>query len=401
VEGPQCFDIAAVDSEPEGEVSSSRPHSAGPSCSHRLSDQALDEALELRAELERVVQQALRHFTARVKTELALVQRDFEDGMKRSGSAVQKMQLRLDASARDLKARLAASTDGLHVGLREHARGLQRLQAEVVSLSAQVQASCSSGCCQGRAIMGADLLWGSCADADVTDSGAESGGGSSSVQKQESSGGGWSPWLEALEESQQLHAARADELAAQLRAAQGQQEALQKDVLELRSAIDQDLGARAELAVLRDTLKSRDLRMDDMWRRLADAEAGVENCGENLAGLSEQLGQALPGKADALATEEALQSHEAWMEELSEWLEQLRDREEAVRQLLRGQASHLLPPAVQASSPPSSPQRCTSPTTPLQAPPARALVTPAKLQSQAVRMPVAGDPKTFGQTCRG
>eukprot|EP00930_Biecheleria_cincta_P077775 TRINITY_DN65086_c0_g1_i1.p1 TRINITY_DN65086_c0_g1~~TRINITY_DN65086_c0_g1_i1.p1 ORF type:complete len:575 (+),score=80.79 TRINITY_DN65086_c0_g1_i1:103-1827(+) len=54
-----------------------------------------------------------------------------------------------------------------------------------------------------------------------------------------------------------------------------------------------------------------------------------------LASLEQSFAVALERKADAIEVEDALQGHEAWMERLAGWLEQLRERGEAVRSLLR------------------------------------------------------------------
>lgn len=54
-----------------------------------------------------------------------------------------------------------------------------------------------------------------------------------------------------------------------------------------------------------------------------------------LTNLEQRFVVALEQKADAIEVEDALQGHEAWMERLACWLEQLRERGEAVRSLLR------------------------------------------------------------------
>ncbi|CAE8613161.1 unnamed protein product [Polarella glacialis] len=54
-----------------------------------------------------------------------------------------------------------------------------------------------------------------------------------------------------------------------------------------------------------------------------------------LASLSQAVCVEIQGKADAASMEAALLGHEAWMERLSGWLQDLRDREEGLRDLLR------------------------------------------------------------------
>lgn len=78
------------------------------------------------------------------------------------------------------------------------------------------------------------------------------------------------------------------------------------------------------------TIKSpdRDLPMDleEKIRNIVQRE---------LVSFEQGFVVALERKADAIEVEDALQGHEAWMERLAGWLEQLRERGEAVRSLLR------------------------------------------------------------------
>eukprot|EP00931_Biecheleriopsis_adriatica_P064889 TRINITY_DN39564_c0_g1_i2.p1 TRINITY_DN39564_c0_g1~~TRINITY_DN39564_c0_g1_i2.p1 ORF type:complete len:523 (+),score=102.25 TRINITY_DN39564_c0_g1_i2:167-1735(+) len=66
-----------------------------------------------------------------------------------------------------------------------------------------------------------------------------------------------------------------------------------------------------------------------------EVSGSITEVREELCSLKESFFAALDLKADASVMDDALQDHEAWMEELSSWLQQLRDREEAVRELLR------------------------------------------------------------------
>merc|ERR1712032_1049151 len=93
-------------------------------------------------------------------------------------------------------------------------------------------------------------------------------------------------------------------------------------------------------------MRISNLRLGDVANRLWQVEDTALTLRQDVAGLGDDLAGQLCGKVDFCTWEKTVRKHEEWMEDTSRWLQELRIREEGLREVVGQISRNLEPPLV-------------------------------------------------------
>jgi len=268
VDGPELFDLAAADSDAEHDQ---LQESLGDCWSARLPRALAYDELELRLDLEHLVQQAMRRVAVRVKADI-------------------------DSSQRALEAKLD-----------EHRHAIQVVHKEVCQLDARVSL-------QERVLNNGDIT--------------ERDSRSSQPMQSSLSEAEWRTSLKAVGGVLVKYGVEIENLSRGLQEARKVEERLQDELLSLQSTLLTGLGRKVEQSAWDESLRVQGTQISEIASRCLQVRNAHENLQGDLAAFKHEFKTKFGRKVDTSAWKDYIQSQNAWMTNMAIWMEQLRERQD-------------------------------------------------------------------------